>query len=100
MIFNTFQFVWLFPIIFFLVVIIGKRDSLGLKNRKIGNYVLLAVSYLLYMQWEPLYVLILLWVTFITYIGARFLGKNEEWENAVYPFPDIGFVSAVFLQIL
>ena len=78
MIFNTFQFVWLFPIIFFLVVIIGKRDSLGLKNRKIGNYVLLAVSYLLYMQWEPLYVLILLWVTFITYIGARFLEKTKS----------------------
>ncbi len=78
MIFNTFQFVWLFPIIFFLVVIIGKRDSLGLKNRKIGNYVLLAVSYLLYMQWEPLYVLILLWVTFITYIGARFIEKTKS----------------------
>ena len=83
MIFNTFQFLWLFPIIFFLVVIIGKRDRLGLKNRKIGNYVLLAVSYLLYMQWEPLYVLILLWVTFITYIGARFL---EKTKNGRIPF--------------
>ncbi len=83
MIFNTFQFLWLFPIIFFLVVIIGKRDRLGLKNRKIGNYVLLAVSYLLYMQWEPLYVLILLWVTFITYTGARFL---EKTKNGRIPF--------------
>jgi hypothetical protein len=83
MIFNSFQFLWLFPIIFFLVVIIGKRDSLGLKKRKIGNYVLLAVSYLLYMQWEPLYVLILLWVTFITYIGARFL---EKTKNGRIPF--------------
>ena len=83
MIFNTFQFLWLFPIIFFLVVIIGKRDRLGLKNRKIGNYVLLAVSYLFYMQWEPLYVLILLWVTFITYIGARFL---EKTKNGRIPF--------------
>lgn len=78
MIFNSFQFLWLFPIIFFLVVIIGKRDGFGLKNSKIGNYVLLAVSYLLYMQWEPLYVLILLWVTFITYIGARFLEKTKS----------------------
>ena len=78
MIFNSFQFLWLFPIIFFLVVIIGKRDGFGLKNSKIGNYVLLAVSYLLYMQWEPLYVLILLWVTFSTYIGARFLEKTKS----------------------
>jgi len=31
MIFNSFQFLWLFPIIFFLVVIIGKRDGFGLK---------------------------------------------------------------------
>jgi alginate O-acetyltransferase algI len=83
MIFNTFQFLWVFPIIFFLVVLIGQRDRLGLRNRKIGNYVLLAVSYLLYMQWEPLYVLILLWVTFITYIGARFL---EKTKNGRIPF--------------
>lgn len=83
MIFNTFQFLWVFPIIFFLVVLIGQRDRLGLRNRKIGNYVLLAVSYLLYMQWEPLYVLILFWVTFITYIGARFL---EKTKNGRIPF--------------
>lgn len=83
MIFNTFQFLWVFPIIFFLVVLIGQRDRLGLRNRKIGNYMLLAVSYLLYMQWEPLYVLILLWVTFITYIGARFL---EKTKNGRIPF--------------
>lgn len=82
MIFNTFQFLWAFPIIFFLVVLIGQRDKLGLRNRKIGNYVLLAVSYLLYMQWEPLYVLILLWVTFITYIGARFLEKTKNGRIA------------------
>lgn len=83
MIFNTFQFLWVFPIIFFLVILIGQRDRLGLRNRKIGNYMLLAVSYLLYMQWEPLYVLILLWVTFITYIGARFL---EKTKNGRIPF--------------
>lgn len=86
MIFNTFQFLWVFPIIFFLVVLIGQRDRLGLRNRKIGNYVLLAVSYLLYMQWEPLYVLILLWVTFITYIGARFLGKTKNGRIAFILF--------------
>ncbi|WP_315517391.1 MBOAT family O-acyltransferase [Hoylesella shahii] len=86
MIFNTFQFLWAFPIIFFLVVLIGQRDKLGLRNRKIGNYVLLAVSYLLYMQWEPLYVLILLWVTFITYIGARFLEKTKNGRIAFILF--------------
>ena len=39
---------------------------------------LLAVSYLLYLNWKPVYALILLGVTLVTYYGARLIEKNEK----------------------
>ena len=39
---------------------------------------LLAVSYLLYLNWKPVYALILLGVTLVTYYGARLIEKNER----------------------
>lgn len=42
--------------------------------KKAPQYFLLIVSYGLYGQWNPAYCLILLYVTLITYFGARLLG--------------------------
>ena len=39
---------------------------------------LLAVSYLLYLNWKPVYALILLGVTLVTYYSARVIERNER----------------------
>lgn len=75
MLFNTFQFVWMFPIIFLIYYGVAMKFNF----RKAGNTVLLIVSYGLYLKWKPIYALVLLWVTAITYVGARFVShKNDE----------------------
>ncbi len=64
MIFNSFNFIILFPLIFLLYYAIPAKLS------KTRNMFLLLVSYLLYMQWKPVYALILLGVTAITFYFA------------------------------
>ena len=44
--------------------------------KKFGNCVLLLISYGLYIKWEPVYALILLWVTAITYATARLFNSR------------------------
>ena len=64
MIFNSINFIVLFPCIFLLYYAIPARYG------KARNLFLLVVSYLLYMQWKPVYALILLGVTVVTYLAA------------------------------
>ena len=69
MLFNTFDFLWLFPVIFFAYyACIGCRKY---NVSHLGNIFLLMVSYGIYMKWKPVYALILLWVTIITFISAK-----------------------------
>ena len=80
MIFNSFQFLWLFPLVFLgyyflpsLFPKIWRRDS------RAANMLLLAISYGLYMQWNPAYAFILLGVTAATYIFAlRISGVDKK----------------------
>lgn len=64
MIFNSFNFIILFPLIFLLYY------AIPVKYHKARNLFLLVVSYLLYLQWKPTYALILLGVTAVTYYAA------------------------------
>jgi len=64
MFFNSIKFIILFPLIFLLYYVIPARYT------KVRNLFLLSVSYLLYIQWKPVYTLILLAVTVITYYSA------------------------------
>ena len=64
MIFNSFNFIVLFPLIFLLYYAIPAKYAKG------RNLYLLIVSYLLYLQWKPVYALILLGVTAVTYYAA------------------------------
>ena len=61
---NSFFFVVCFPLIFLLYYVIPA------KYQKIRNTFLLIVSYLLYLNWKPMYAFILLGVTAITYFAA------------------------------
>jgi len=73
MIFNSFNFIVMFPLIFLLYYAIPAKYTKG------RNMFLLLVSYLLYLQWKPVYALILLGVTAVTYYAAI------EVENSKHP---------------
>ncbi len=81
MLFNSFQFLWLFPVIFIIYysILYGNKRFVG--GGKIGNYALLLTSYLLYIQWNPLWALILLYITAITFFGAFLVSEkgNKKW---------------------
>lgn len=72
MVFNSFNFIILFPFIFLLYYVIPA------KYQRVRNLFLLAVSYLLYLQWKPVYALILLGVTVVTYYSALFVTKAKH----------------------
>lgn len=84
MIFNSFQFVWLFPIIFcgyyFLNWLLGYKFD----QTRVANALLIFISYGLYMQWNPQYALVLLGVTAITYFSALFIDKHKAYGRKKY----------------
>lgn len=71
MIFNSFQFIVLFPFIFLLYYVIPEKLT------KVRNLFLLIVSYLLYMQWKPIYALVLLGITVATYYTALYIESQK-----------------------
>lgn len=72
MIFNSFNFIVLFPLLFLLYY------AIPAKHGKMRNMFLLLVSYLLYLQFKPIYVLILLGVTLVTYYSALLIEKTNN----------------------
>ena len=49
-----------------------------------GNCLLIAISYGLYAKWNPVYTLILLWVTVITYLVALQIEKEKAFGKKKY----------------
>lgn len=79
MVFNSFQFIWLFPLIFigyYLLSYLSGRKGQALQ-RKISNSLLLLVSYGLYAQTHAAFTLILLGVTFVTYSFALLIERSD-----------------------
>lgn len=72
MIFNSFNFLILYPFIFLFYYVIPAR------YKKIRNYFLLVVSYSLYISWKPIYALILFGVTLFSYITAIQIEKAKN----------------------
>lgn len=60
------------------------RKCLLDKYPKTGNYLLIAISYALYLKWKPVYGLILLGVTAITYCAARKIEKDNAFGQKKY----------------
>lgn len=83
MTFNSFSFWLVFPCIFLIYWILPNIICMGREKVKKKwiirpkNLFLLFVSYLLYANWRPSYVLILLFITLLTYFAARFIDSNE-----------------------
>lgn len=77
MIYNSFLFLICFPLIFLLYYLIPAKYQKG------RNFFLLTISYLLYINWKPVYALILLGVTVITYLSALQIEHKREWAKRV-----------------
>ena len=75
MIFNSFKFIVVFPLIFLLYY------AISAKYKSARNLFLLTVSYALYVSWKPVFALVLLAVTAVTYWGGLVFDvrcKKEE----------------------
>lgn len=72
MIYNSFNFLIVFPVLFLLYYLIP------IKLLKWRNIYLLLVSYLLYANWKPVYALILLIVTLVTYLFAKWIETDNR----------------------
>lgn len=86
MIFNSFQFIWVCPLLFATYYMI-----LSFKNRakhiyRLENLFLILVSYLLYIQWKPIYAFVLLGITAITYFFAILIEKERIQKRKRYLF--------------
>ena len=92
MIYNSFNFIILFPLIFLLYYIIPARMQRG------RNLFLLTVSYLLYLNWKPAYALILLGVTTITYCIARFIERVKRRKIAAIVGGGISLLPLLFFK--
>ncbi len=72
MIFNSFSFVVVFPLIFLFYYLIPAKFQKG------RNLFLLVISYILYINWEPVYALILLGLSAITYYSALQIDRKPQ----------------------
>ena len=72
MLFNSLNFIVLFPLVFLLYYAIPTQYG------KARNLFLLVVSYLLYLQWKPVWALVLMGVTVVTYGAALLLNRSRH----------------------
>lgn len=90
MLFNTFNFLIVFPFIFILFWLIPAKWEI---SRKLY---LLLLSYLLYMNFNAVYALILLGITCITYFGGQLFDNHK---NKRYLFILLTFLSVFPLLV-
>lgn len=72
MLFNTLKFLLIFPLIF------GIHWAIPTKYNKWRKAFLVLVSYLLYMNWNPSFSLVLIVVTLVTYWGGQLLSLESK----------------------
>lgn len=88
MIFNSFNFLVVFPLLFLLYYVIPA------KMQHMRNLYLLIVSYLLYLNFKPAYGLILLGVTAITFFSAKAISSCRKEKKKLL------LVAGVLLTLL
>ena len=84
MIFNSFEFLWLFPIIFCVYYFVTYRTTRHGHCHRLSNFFLIAVSYGLYLKWKPVYALVLFGVTVVTYLTALKIEKDKAYGQKKY----------------
>src|SRR5574344_2951794 len=70
MLFNSFEFLIFFPIVCITYFL--------LKNNKYRNPFLLIASFYFYMNWKPIYALLLITSILITYFGGIMIENNKD----------------------
>lgn len=78
MLFNSFQFLLIFPLIF------GIHWAIPARYNQWRKLFLILASYLLYMNWNPAYALVLLGVTLITFCGGYLLDNQDDTNKRKY----------------
>ena len=73
MLFNSFDFLVFFPIVCIIFFVLGKK--------KYQNIFLLIASYYFYMNWKPIYAVLILTSTVSTYLCGLLIEKFSEGEN-------------------
>ena len=92
MLFNSFNFWIIFPFIFLFFWIIPSKQQL---TKKIF---LITISYLLYINWDAAYSLILLGITLITFYGAKIISNTPTIHKRQYLIAL--FTTLAFLPLL
>ena len=77
MLFNSFDFLIVFPFIFLLYW------AIPIKYTNIRKTFLILVSFLLYLNWKPWFALVLVGVIVVTYLFARWLQSVDKQKNIV-----------------
>jgi len=76
MIFNTFQFIWLFPLVFIFYWASIKFN--GKKTKLFSKTFLLIVSYAVYIQWNISFGLIMLYITLCSYFFPLLISAYQN----------------------
>ena len=84
MFFNSFAFLWLFPIVLCVYYFVTYGNSWFGHYYRLSNYFLIAVSYGLYMKWKPVYALVLFGVTIVTYLTALKIERDKAYGQKKY----------------
>lgn len=92
MIYNSFLFVVCFPLIFLLYYLIPAKYQKG------RNFFLLIVSYVLYINWKPVYALILLGVTGITFLSALQIERKRYSKRTMIIGVIAGLMPLLFFK--
>ena len=72
MLFNSFNYLLFFPIVCGLYFIIPQKSR---------NVFLLIASYYFYLNWEPIYCLLILFSTVVTWLCAYFIEKSSKLQK-------------------
>lgn len=75
MLFNTMDYLLFLPVVVICYYLLPQK----------ARYIwLLAASYYFYMQWNPVYIVLLFGCTVVTYFSARFLEKNRARSTIMW----------------
>lgn len=107
MLFNSFDFLWLCPLILFFYYLFSRLFVE--RYEEVGNYFLVVVSYYVYMRWKPVSGLVLLYITSITFLFAKTIQNRKKksmlWLGVfltllpLFCFKYLGFVNDLFGEL-
>ena len=83
MLFNSFQFLWLFPLIFIAYYLVNRLGGGKWSSCRVSNFALLVLSYGLYLQWNPVCACVLMYVTVVTFLGGIVIPSVKKQRKVV-----------------